>query len=96
MLLHAVKREPRISIVPDAHPVNVPMPPVSPPRLVRDALVADAIVAVAPWNDAVAADLRTLANRLACFRQAQSHPDLRHFQRRSPGRSRRWSGRATV
>jgi len=74
MLLHAARRAPRIFIVPCAHPVTVPMPPVSPPRLVRDVLPADAIVAVAREHAAVPVDPRTVAHRLECFRHAQSNP----------------------
>ncbi len=74
MLLHAVKREPRSFIVPGGGPVNVPMSPVSQPRLVRDALAADAIVAVAREHAAVPVDPRTIASRLECFRDARSNP----------------------
>lgn len=59
MLLHAVKRVPRI---------------FSQPRLVRDALAVDTIVASPPDHAAVPTHLRTVANRLNCFRHAQSNP----------------------
>ena len=84
MSLYIAKREPRIFIVPGAHPVNVPMSPVSQPRLVRDALAADAIVAVAPEHAAVPADLRAVANRLECFRHAQSNPTYAKLNKAAP------------
>ena len=74
MLLPALKLAPQISIVPGAHPVNVRMSQDSQPRLVRDALAADAIVAVVPEHTAVLVELQKVAHRLERFRGAQSDP----------------------
>jgi hypothetical protein len=57
MLLHGVKREPRMFIVLGAHPANAPASPVPHPRLFVEALAADATAAVAPAHAAVPADL---------------------------------------
>ena len=57
MLLRAVTQAPHSFIVPGAHPVNVPISPVLPPRLVRDAFAADAIAATVTKQAAVAVDL---------------------------------------
>jgi len=84
MLLQAVTREPRSFIVPGGGPVNVPISPVSQPRLFRDALAAEAIVAVAPEHDGVATDLQTLANRLECFCHAQGHPTYAKLNEAAP------------
>ena len=69
MLLQAVTREPRSFIVPGGGPVNVPMSPVSQPRLARDASAADAIVPVAPERAGVPTDLQKLACP-ECYRHA--------------------------
>jgi hypothetical protein len=74
MASYIAKRELRVFTVPGPHPVNVPMSPVCQNRLVRDALAADAIVAVAPDQPVVPAELRDIADRLDRFRHGQSNP----------------------
>ena len=74
MLLHAAKRTPRKFIVTDVCAVNAPTSHLSQPRLVRDALAADVVVAVAPEGDASPLQSRTVTHRLKCFRHAESKP----------------------
>ena len=76
MLLHAGKRTPRKFIVTDGCPVNVPMSPASPPRQVRPALAADAIVAAPPLDTLMALMLTQLDGelRLRTFISAATGP----------------------